>query len=237
MMIKISRLVFNIDNVSDFNLLESKDWILDYEGQLVIRRMENRDLSLSGDDLFVDGMFELDAALKLIEILGNPLAVRFTGGNMDTILRNISRASCYRARGNGEIFFGVFSVPLSLIKYVTGLNNSKEIFNLIFGSTRFLSQVKRLMVCKPKGAVYTRRDFVEVIFPSIPLIRLWDLINKWSREYFVIESNEVASIAEKTEGLEEIKRYRNEFSDIIIEEDINPLNACKSALSYSRVYE
>ncbi len=238
LMITVSRMVFNIDKISDSNLLKGKDWILEYGGQLVIRRMEGENFSLKGNDVFVDGIFDFEITMKLVEIFGNPLSVRFNNINTENVIKNIKRASCFRASGNGEIFFGVFRFPLILLKKALGVNSGKEIYAMSLSSVKFIESARELLVCKPKGIVYSRRDFIEIVLPNLRIDELWSLIEEWSKKYIPIDSELSEKIISEISIFGKLRELNVEkiLNNINID-SIDPLRACHSGVVYSRVYE
>ncbi len=220
----ISRLVFNARQIDYNTLLKGKEWIEHYEGQLILRRINDQYRSLRNDDLLVDGEFTLEIGKKMIDLFGAPLSIRFRAIHKELItnaLQELERRSCYKVQQQGVAFLGVFSNPLTALKNALEQQSTSTLFSNLFYNIKYIRVIKKYLLCKPKGIAFHRRDFIEFVYPLQPLNVLVQLLmgstldNEAKHTYL---SENKAKIA---------------FHPM----RVDALGACARALSYSGIIE
>ncbi len=220
----ISRLVFNARHIDDRTLLKGKEWIEHYEGQLIMRRINDQYRSLRNGDLLVDGEFTLKTGKKMIELFGDPLSIRFKTAskeNIGTALRELERRSCYKVQQHGVAFLGVFSHPLTTLKSVLKQQNTSTLFSNLFYNIEYMKTIKNYLLCKPKGTVYHRRDFIEFVYPLQNLNVLSTYLSNPPPQE---ETNQVLFLRDKP-------------SITFHPHKVDALGACARALSYSGIVD
>ncbi len=219
----ISRLVFNAQHIDDKTLLKGKEWIEQYEGQLIIRRINDQYRSLRNDDLLVDGEFTLETGKKMIELFGSPLSIRFkttSKENISSTLRELERKSCYKVQQHGIAFLGVFSHPVSTLKNALEQQSTSTLFSNLFYNIAYVKTIKNYLLCKPKGTAYHRRDFIEFVYP----LQALDALTKHLS----------SSSLQNTTNLDFLM---NKPKITLLPQKVDALRACSRALSYSGIIE
>lgn len=190
-MMHVSRVVYPLHLFSSTTLLYLFNQLDTSNQSYTLKRISDPSPTLSGNEIYLEGRFEVPFISTTTSRSGLPIAIRFEleQEQLSTILKNLHLFSCYYIGNPYLIFIGVTLIPIKEVLAKLHLPSKEAIVQQLFRST-LISKIKPLLAVKPKGIIYSRRTFIEFVYPVHPPDILAEWLNLLSQKLLNLEAYE-----------------------------------------------
>ena len=152
--------------------------------QVILKRLTNRAVTLSPDDIVLEGHFSNDLVAALARGFPPPLSFKVEVTSDPMVLRSYSG---FEWQPDTMLLCGISLLPFQKIQQMVGFDNAWHYLRLLT-TTEVGSILRPLLAVKPKGLISIENRMIEFI---LPMHRIDFLLN-WLEYLFEVEVDQLA---------------------------------------------